>query len=90
LLLHKRGKKNKIKKGWGGGREKKKKLVKNKEKKICCKKEEENLFSKLFFFWSCGFYFIFVKERVFFWCVFGKLEVSNVLILMEYVWKVGR
>jgi hypothetical protein len=41
---------------------------------------------------SCGFfYFLCGKDWVLFqWCVFGKLEGWNVLILVEYVWRVRR
>jgi hypothetical protein len=39
----------------------------------------------------CGFLDFLVEEYyVVWWCVLGKLEGPNVLILMEYIWKVGR
>ncbi len=69
--------------------EEKKKYIKQKNFKKSPKKKKKNYFLSFFFLVLWIFKFLLCKRLSFFWCVFGKLEGSTVLILTKYVWKVG-
>lgn len=75
-------------------KEKKEKKLEKKQKKIKKRRrktpEEEEFFLRVFFVLPTFWFSFWKRLSLCWWCVFGKLEGWNVLILVEYVWKVRR
>jgi len=63
-----------------------------KKKRKGKKENEEDLFIYLLLLFCLVDFLIslLLKIEIFWWCVFGRLKGPNVLIWVEYVWKVGR